>query len=271
MKKFNYQEEAWAVEEARLSFSNLAFLRLKYALLAFKKTSGKVLEVGCGAGGFLKGLRFYRQDLELFGIDISKKAIKIAKSNSKSINFRVGDVYLLPYKKENFKAVIVSDVLEHLENPKLALGEIYRVLKRGGILYCYAPCEGNRYTLHGLLSGISPFKYLKKKYAGHIQRFSTREIISLFQKSGFKMKEVYFSEHFFGQILDISYFWALEVFGKKPKIIKFLRQNISTKRSLRKKSKFSLVIRSVLLFISYLESIILRKVPALGVHLIVVK
>jgi SAM-dependent methyltransferase len=42
------------------------------------------------------------------------------------------DLHNLPYKSESFDLVIHSDTLEHVENPSIALSQIFRVLKKGG-------------------------------------------------------------------------------------------------------------------------------------------
>ena len=46
----------------------------------------------------------------------------------------VGDAHKLPFKNEEFDTVLCSEVLEHLHSPEIALAEMKRVLKSGGIL-----------------------------------------------------------------------------------------------------------------------------------------
>lgn len=74
----------------------------------------------------------------------------------------VGDIHNLPLGDNSVDAVICIAVLEHVENPQLAVKEIYRVLKPGGFcfifapfLYYYHPCPGYygdyfRFTKDGL-------------------------------------------------------------------------------------------------------------------------
>lgn len=45
----------------------------------------------------------------------------------------------LPFKDESFDTIFCSQVLEHLSDPRLALGEISRVLKKGGYLILSVP------------------------------------------------------------------------------------------------------------------------------------
>jgi len=51
----------------------------------------------------------------------------------------VGDIHHLPFADESLDAIICIAVLEHVENPILAMQEMYRALKPGGYLYIYVP------------------------------------------------------------------------------------------------------------------------------------
>lgn len=61
----------------------------------------------------------------------------------------VADAYSLPFRDECANAVICRALLEHLTKPQIAIGEIYRVLKRGGTCYVIVPFlagyHGNEY------------------------------------------------------------------------------------------------------------------------------
>lgn len=71
----------------------------------------------------------------------------------------VGSVYELPVGDNFFDTIICAQVLEHLKDPKLAMREIYRVLKNGGRAIITAPffnelheepVDYYRYTNYGL-------------------------------------------------------------------------------------------------------------------------
>jgi ubiquinone/menaquinone biosynthesis C-methylase UbiE len=51
----------------------------------------------------------------------------------------VGDIHALPLKDNSVDAVVCIAVLEHVEDPKKAMSEMYRVLKPGGKLFLYVP------------------------------------------------------------------------------------------------------------------------------------
>ena len=50
-----------------------------------------------------------------------------------------GDLHAIPCKTASFDAVVNVEVLEHLQEPEVALREMFRVLKPGGRLYLIAP------------------------------------------------------------------------------------------------------------------------------------
>lgn len=51
----------------------------------------------------------------------------------------VGDIHALPMPDNSVDALICIAVLEHVENPVLAMKEMHRVLKPGGMLFVYVP------------------------------------------------------------------------------------------------------------------------------------
>lgn len=51
----------------------------------------------------------------------------------------VGDIHKMPFENNSLDAVICIAVLEHVENPILAVSEMYRVLKPRGYCFIYVP------------------------------------------------------------------------------------------------------------------------------------
>jgi len=51
----------------------------------------------------------------------------------------VADAYQLPFSNESVDKIFCEAVLEHLEFPDRAISEFYRVLKKGGEVYCITP------------------------------------------------------------------------------------------------------------------------------------
>ena len=61
--KFDYQNKIWGGSSVRLSLSYLGYLKLKYTLEDLGEVKGRILDAGCGVGGFAKAIKYYRPDL----------------------------------------------------------------------------------------------------------------------------------------------------------------------------------------------------------------
>ncbi len=96
--------------------------------------SSRILDLGCGPGGFIPYL--LTKSREVVGVDSSEKMIKEAKSsfpNNPKVNFLEADLESLPKTLYNTSdAVVASMVLHHLSNPAKAMREIHSVLHDDG-------------------------------------------------------------------------------------------------------------------------------------------
>lgn len=91
-----------------------------------------VLEVGFGKGDLLKDLE--RENMEVFGCDISKHAARVS-------NYILASATNLPFKSEHFDAVIAVSLIEHLSfrEGNIFISETKKVLKNGGIIFLVTP------------------------------------------------------------------------------------------------------------------------------------
>jgi SAM-dependent methyltransferase len=87
----------------------------------------------------------------------------------------VGDLFKLPFPDSTFDYVFSIYVLEHIPNPERAISEMYRVLKPGGICYCFipfiqgfhaAPNDFIRLTSRGVEQYFSEFDILTNRGLG---------------------------------------------------------------------------------------------------------
>ncbi|MFH0818356.1 MAG: class I SAM-dependent methyltransferase [Candidatus Micrarchaeota archaeon] len=95
-----------------------------------------VLEVGCGEGHVLSLLNAKRK----IGIDISKKALKIASERT-GAQVALADAENIPFADGCFDALVCTEVLEHTRNPRRVIKECMRVVKNGGIIVISIPNE----------------------------------------------------------------------------------------------------------------------------------
>lgn len=106
-----------------------------------------VLDIGCSSGIFLKDLeRLGFKKENLFGIDISEKAIANCKTNGIQNAF-VMDAQNI-HLAEKFDIIVASDCLEHLQDDSVALKNWYELMKTGGMLYVFVPAFPSLWSQH---------------------------------------------------------------------------------------------------------------------------
>jgi 2-polyprenyl-6-hydroxyphenyl methylase/3-demethylubiquinone-9 3-methyltransferase len=96
----------------------------------------KLMDIGCGGGLVSEALA--SGGYQVTGIDLSDGAIHAARRHAEStgvpVEYRIGSAYELPAEDGSLDAVVISDVLEHLHDLPLAIRELARVLKPGGLV-----------------------------------------------------------------------------------------------------------------------------------------
>ncbi|MDB9980005.1 class I SAM-dependent methyltransferase [Candidatus Pelagibacter sp.] len=95
------------------------------------KKNCRILDVGCGKGFFLKDFKDLLPDADVYGLDISKYAIKNSHQKIKN-KLKIGSATKLPWKDDYFDLVVSFNTLHNLYNYELeqALIEISRVTKK---------------------------------------------------------------------------------------------------------------------------------------------
>lgn len=144
-----------------------------------------VLDIGCGTGT----VDFFiaQSGKNVLGVDISKRAILAAQENSRIFGLEKQTMFQIldfPSKtvRGKFDGVLISEVLEHLDNDVIAVINIKKLCKKGGIVIASSPSKNAPLYRLGLLHDFD-------KRVGHLRRYSFDEFSSLFKKNGFKIIE----------------------------------------------------------------------------------
>jgi len=100
-------------------------------------TTAKILDVGVGTGSNLRMLREegYRN---VTGIDLNQMAVRFCMEKGFT-SIALGDATRLPFADRQFDVVLATDTIEHIEDDRAALREIFRVLAPGGCAVIVVP------------------------------------------------------------------------------------------------------------------------------------
>jgi SAM-dependent methyltransferase len=99
---------------------------------------GRLLDVGCGLGYFLKAVRRHA-GWEGFGIDPSPPAVDFARRRLALTNVRLGRGEDWPVEEGGFDVVTLWDVIEHVADPRPLLGRLRDLLREDGFLFLHTP------------------------------------------------------------------------------------------------------------------------------------
>jgi len=197
--------KTWGATILRPTDKDLPSLKMKYLCEALAGRTGRLVEIGSSAGKHLRSLMALGYPFEYYGIDIDIDSLNFGQRIAPSVLFVVGDGHRLPYRQESFDAVLLMDFLEHVENPKLAADEARRILRRGGVLCMFVPCEGNPLSIYSPFKRIFGFN-VKGPAGGHVQDFSLSDIAELVSEPGYRIVSVCYSYHMLGALMDFVLF-----------------------------------------------------------------
>lgn len=123
--------------------------------------SGPLLDVGCGTKPYRD---LFKTDTYV-GLDIDSES---SRSRGTADAFYDGGQF--PFNDAQFSSVLCNQVLEHVFNPEKFIGEIHRVLRRGGMLLLTVPFVWDEHE--------QPYDYA---------RYSSFGLAALLEKNGFRV------------------------------------------------------------------------------------
>ncbi len=146
-KKIDWSEERWkdmlVYQRKFLWFEDTLD---KLAVWLGFKPGMTVIDVGCGLGNLgYTYWPYFGEGGRYLGIDMSPELIRDATQASVDwakngiASFIVGDAYKLPFPDDYADRTMCQTLLMHLEKPELALAEMIRVTKPGGLVVCAEP------------------------------------------------------------------------------------------------------------------------------------
>jgi len=173
------------------------------------QAGSRLLEIGCGAGNLLlqasvRGSYPVALDLAMQSLAFVRSRLEEARSGPEApsgfaCTQAIGE--LLPLADGSFDCVLLSEVIEHLEAPKVSIREASRVLRPGGRLLVTTP---NYQSLWPMMEWTVDLLNMAPKMAGeqHISRFQPASLRRILVESGLGIE-------YFGTIYSLSPFLSL--------------------------------------------------------------
>jgi SAM-dependent methyltransferase len=136
--------------------------------------SGRLLDVGCGRGDFLRAAQL---SFEVFGVDVAARL----EASDLEIRFFEGRLEDASFEEGSFQIVTAFEVLEHLFDPASTLREVHRVLADKGLFVFQT---GDSDSLRARLA-MDSWPYLQPPV--HLNIFGRRSLAMLMQRTGFRI------------------------------------------------------------------------------------
>lgn len=158
---------------------------IRSAMPADRKPS--VLVNGCGVGTYLANLATFSDPA--VGLDIDFERTVDSRQKSEYVINGAGET--LPFADNLYDLILSNEVIEHVQDDRLAVQEMVRCLKPGGRIVLFCPNRGYPFETHGLYwKGKYHFgnklfiNYLpnvwRNKLAPHVRVYTRRDLEKLF-------------------------------------------------------------------------------------------
>ena len=144
-----------------------------------RREVGRLLDVGCGKGEFLRVAR--GKGWRCFGVEISPQASNDARRMG--LDVATGAFEDVGYPDRFLDVITMYHVLEHLHDPREALGKAYQLLKSGGLLVVAVP------NFDSLQAKIFRQRWYHLDAPRHLYHFTPRTLKMLLHEAGFKVLE----------------------------------------------------------------------------------
>ena len=223
----------------------------------------KVLHLGCvdeGStaerikSGELLHFKLIDVATEVIGVDISKKGIQLLQEHGAD-NLVWGNIEQIDEIKElrghNFDIILLTEVLEHLNNPGFFLQGVKKLFDRNTIMILTVP---NGLRLSGLMHQIKGYEFV---HPDHNYWFSYMTVKTLMKKNGYNIEEMLVYSFFNSQLTVknvIKKIWSI-IHNKKKKD----KISINNIENIKKAQDKPSVLKSGYLFLKRSPELLLRK------------
>jgi len=159
-----------------------------YRYVGIYKKKGRILDIGCSAGFFLKAAR--ENGWETSGIDISNDTAEIARKRY-GLNVLTGTLDENIFPAGYFDVVTMWDAIEHLSDPLKTMSIVNKILVSDGIVILSTPNVDGLFPRFAYKISGKVGDWWHPEPPHHLFQFSKKTISKLLEASGFRLLEIY--------------------------------------------------------------------------------
>ena len=142
-----------------------------WAMHRYHPEPRRFLEIGCGTGFVLTGVREAFPDTDLSGSEIFAAGLGFAADRVPSADLYQMDARTIPFREE-FDVVGAFDVLEHIDEDDAVIAEVARALRPGGLFLATVPQHPALWSA-------------QDEHAEHVRRYTAGELRRKVEAAGF--------------------------------------------------------------------------------------
>jgi len=187
-----------------------------------------ILDAGCGEG-FYAMIFDQLYSCRVAAIENDKKMLDMARNwlaKSQKISFEQADVCQLNHAESTFDKVVCTEVLEHIDDDKKAVSELFRVLKPGGVLAVTVPNKNYPFVWDPLNKirewlGLGHFNPKNPVLGGiwsydHKRLYSPKELAELLSGAGFVIEDEKVLTHYGVPFSNLVLYLGKSFYSKLP-------------------------------------------------------
>lgn len=143
---------------------------------------GKILDIGCGDGTFVRHMASH--GWQATGIDISSTAKRLAKKNNDQAVILSGKLEELKLPAASFDCLTLWQVLEHMADPNRLLRQAATLLRPGGLIVVAVP------NIKSFQARITKKRWWGLDVPRHLTHFSPEILKRTLGNAGFRVKKI---------------------------------------------------------------------------------
>ena len=150
----------------------------------------RILEIGCGTGD--TGAAALREGRcgQYCGIELNESAAEQARQQISEVIVGNVESIPLPWGKNSFDVLIISEVLEHLIDPWKVLRRLHPLMKPGAVVFASSPNISHYRVIKMLLAGQWKLEDAGVMDRTHLRWFTPTSYSQMFESCGYRVESI---------------------------------------------------------------------------------